>query len=357
MKTMTSGLRTLVRDETGKVLILALMFLLLGALLLTPLLGLMSTGLTAGSVYENRAHSLYAADAGVEDAVNWLLEGRPHEWPWTGDGGGPWERDPGLEVNHHEVKVTIEVLEPKEDNTYKITSESINGGSGTKVIAIVMVQPRLKCKILTGNQTFSNQNEPPPEVDIIVIGTVTIQHNQTVDGSMTVDGDLIMGNQGVINGDSLCVSGTVEMNQGGTKINADLVVGKDLILNQPSEVNGNVFIYGDIYLLSNAEINGDVYAYDGITIEFGSNANINGNIHASGNVMIKLGSGTPNAKINGRIYSTGTVTVDPTNRRATISNGIEENLGLISFPDEPACPTVQPQSTVVDTYHVMGYGG
>jgi len=56
------------------VLLLALVFMLLGTLIVTPLLSHMSTGLkTQKDVYEKRMAELYAADAGVEDAI-WQLK-------------------------------------------------------------------------------------------------------------------------------------------------------------------------------------------------------------------------------------------------------------------------------------------
>lgn len=57
------------RGEDGKVLILALVLLVVGAFILAPLLGLMSTGLVAGQIYEKKTAELYSADAGVEDAL------------------------------------------------------------------------------------------------------------------------------------------------------------------------------------------------------------------------------------------------------------------------------------------------
>ena len=337
MKTRGKGLRRLVGAEHGKVLILALIFLVLGALLLTPLLGLMNTGLTAGRVYENRAHSLYAADAGVEDAVNWLLEGRPDTWPWTDDADGPWERSQELEVNHHNVEVTIEVHGLSEDNKYKITSTSkaINGGGGTKVMALVMVQPRSKCQVLTGEQTFSNQIDAPPGVDIIVIGTVTIRHNQTLEGDMSIDGDLNLTNQAKINVEGgICVTETVRM-ENNTEINADgLLVGEDLEIGNNCDIYGYVLISGDITFSQNA------------------NSRINGNVYAYGDITINLGH--PNSEILGTVYSTGTVTVVPADRIDNIES-VEENHDEAGYP-EPDCPQMDTQGTVVDTYQIEGYG-
>jgi len=70
MKTLV---KKAIRDEKGAALALALVLLVVGGLILTPLLGLMTTGLMAGQVYENKTAELYAADAGIEDAL-WKIQ-------------------------------------------------------------------------------------------------------------------------------------------------------------------------------------------------------------------------------------------------------------------------------------------
>jgi hypothetical protein len=55
--------------EGGQALILVLILLLLGGLMLPPMLSLASTGLKAGQLIEQKTDELYAADAGVEDAI------------------------------------------------------------------------------------------------------------------------------------------------------------------------------------------------------------------------------------------------------------------------------------------------
>ena len=51
---MKSTTKRAIGDEQGKVLILVLVLLVVGGLVLTPLLGLMSTGLVSGQVYEKK---------------------------------------------------------------------------------------------------------------------------------------------------------------------------------------------------------------------------------------------------------------------------------------------------------------
>jgi hypothetical protein len=70
---MEVAMKRIISDENGKVLILTLVLLIVGGLIMTPLLGLMTTGLVAGQVYEKKTAELYAADAGIEDAL-WKIQ-------------------------------------------------------------------------------------------------------------------------------------------------------------------------------------------------------------------------------------------------------------------------------------------
>jgi hypothetical protein len=91
------ALKRLIRDEKGYILILVLVLLVLGGLILTPLLGLMSTGLISGRVYESKMHEYYAADAGVEDALWRLLK---EDWLPSYQLNDP--------VNNKEIEVIID---------------------------------------------------------------------------------------------------------------------------------------------------------------------------------------------------------------------------------------------------------
>ena len=73
---MKSKLKRFREDETGQALILALILLLLGSLMIAPLLGFMGSGLEAGQAYEARMAEVYAADAGIEDAL-WKIKNDP----------------------------------------------------------------------------------------------------------------------------------------------------------------------------------------------------------------------------------------------------------------------------------------
>ena len=76
---MKASVKGAMRDERGAVFVMVLALLVVGGLLLTPLLGLMSTGLVSGTVYEESMHLYYAADTGVEDAI-WKIMYDSFDW-------------------------------------------------------------------------------------------------------------------------------------------------------------------------------------------------------------------------------------------------------------------------------------
>lgn len=84
------------RREGGYVLVLTLIMLVVGMIVVTPLLAFMGTGLTAGQVYERRVSELYAADAGVEDALQKIHSGTLTEPSWP------------LEVNQKVVQIEVD---------------------------------------------------------------------------------------------------------------------------------------------------------------------------------------------------------------------------------------------------------
>jgi hypothetical protein len=104
MEVTKSAVKRLIRDEKGQALILALILLAIGGLIITPLLGLMTTGLLTGQVYENKMHELYAADAGVEDAQQQLLS---NNWSSNYTLSEP--------INKKQVDVTIDAVWLLED--------------------------------------------------------------------------------------------------------------------------------------------------------------------------------------------------------------------------------------------------
>jgi len=135
---MKTNMKRLIRDERGNVLTLVLILLVVGGLILTPLLGLMSTGLVSGTVYERKMDDYYAADGGVEDAI-WRLQTNS----LTFDAGNYSYPEP-LSVNERSVEVAIYRYDWNptcgENFTYQIVSTATGeDGCGTTIDAHLSV--------------------------------------------------------------------------------------------------------------------------------------------------------------------------------------------------------------------------
>jgi hypothetical protein len=132
---MEAAVKSIIKDESGKVLILVLILIVVGGLIMTPLLGLMTTGLAAGQAYEKKMDELYAADAGVEDAIC-KINHQVEELPGPPCGGG----DPEswcysiADVNGKGVEVTITYVN---NLTYQVESIATGNGSLTEVEAYI----------------------------------------------------------------------------------------------------------------------------------------------------------------------------------------------------------------------------
>jgi len=180
---MKTIVKELTRNQKGNVLVMVLILLVVGGLILTPLLGLMSTGLVSGQVYEKKTDELYAADAGVEDAMwkiaNDALDSYPYEYP-----------DP-LVVNNKSVNITIfrQDLDPTcgEELRYQILSTATSeDGSSTTIDAHLSVS-YLDLSALLDNAIISDD-------------TITIQPGNEVNGDVWLPDSDDLDNKGSING-------------------------------------------------------------------------------------------------------------------------------------------------------------
>jgi len=149
---MKNIVKRLARDEKGAALVLVLVLLLMGGLIIAPLLAHMGTGLISGEVYERRADELYAADAGVEDAIWKIQNGKVSLCP-----SDPPQSYTITDVNGKKVEYTIEYLDVGE-GTYKITSIAVtDDGSGTAAISGTQIEAYITTDIVSGN--YSGQRE------------------------------------------------------------------------------------------------------------------------------------------------------------------------------------------------------
>ena len=131
-------MKRLIRDEKGQALVLVLILLLVSGLIIAPLLAYMGSGLIAGRVYEKRTAELYAADAGVEDAV-WKIQHQA-AGVWNLTKCYPSTNYTITNVNGKNVTVTITYLinEPVYPTYhYRVVSTATGDGSGTQIEAYI----------------------------------------------------------------------------------------------------------------------------------------------------------------------------------------------------------------------------
>jgi hypothetical protein len=178
MKVKKFDMKGIIKDEKGHALVLALILLLISGLIIASLLSFMGTGLIVGEVHERRTAELYAADAGVEDAV-WEI--RRGIVPALRLGRSTNYTIPN--VNNKTVAVTITLVRNETGRrTYRVTSIATTGNkSHTTVVAHVNATLR---------HLFDNA--------ITSQGNMIIQPGSTVIGDVQHGGNLT--NQGTING-------------------------------------------------------------------------------------------------------------------------------------------------------------
>ena len=128
---MKIAVKRVVRDEKGAAMVVALILLLVGGLVSAPLLAHMGTGLIAGEVYESRAAELYAADAGVEDAI-WKIQ---HDIGLCPNQSTTYNM---TDVNGKSVEVTITLTyEDEYGLIYLVESTATGDGSETEIEAYI----------------------------------------------------------------------------------------------------------------------------------------------------------------------------------------------------------------------------
>lgn len=98
---MKNWLSSATRGEVGQALPLVLAMLALGSLLIAPVLNLVSTSLNTGERIEKKIKGLYAAEAGVEEALWRLRYNKPTSFPYS------YELS---DINGMSVSVVIEEL-------------------------------------------------------------------------------------------------------------------------------------------------------------------------------------------------------------------------------------------------------
>jgi hypothetical protein len=170
---MKIAMKRLIRDEKGAALILALILLLIGGLISAALLNHMGSGILAGEVHERRTAELYAADAGVEDAIWKIQQGEVAACP-----AQPTEPPYNINVNGKNVTVYIEY--DLDTNMYKITSIAITDGNGSGGVAAIDSATAVESYVSFLYMDFSSLLDHA----IVSYDTITIQPGNEVWGDV-----------------------------------------------------------------------------------------------------------------------------------------------------------------------------
>ena len=296
---MKTTLKRLITDERGKVLVLVLVLLVVGGLLLTPLLGLMGTGLASGQVYEKKASELYAADAGVEAGI-WHLQ---HV--------GTTDEPLSLSLNGKQITVTMTRLNRDscyEPALYEIISTATNteGTSSTTVKAhvsgiVFYVDGDYFLRqgdVINGHVWVDGTLELDSDAEVwgnVVTGEdLILNENSLVAGILCVGGDLILNDKAYVYSKDVYVEGNLYLS-GGSKEEGGSVV--DVTHGEDGE-NGKVRVRGDTSVDGKSRIIG--VAWSGGDVKLGANARIDGDLHMRSEKTLE--GGTDNVRITGTVY-------------------------------------------------------
>ncbi len=268
------------KNESGQgILAIVLILLMLGAVILTPLLVFMSTGLKAGQVYESKLQEFYAADSGVEAAMCQISQNDTN--PIV----------PDYPLNDRNVDVTIE---DKGGGFYKIISTATSDTGGDTTVECYVLN-------IAGFNLFDNA--------ITSNGTVDIKGNVT--GNVTAadcEGDPNC-NETQINWPSEeqlsayywdQVKNLANYSEDHIDIDTDPIIG-------PLYRNGTLDIYNAGSAGKNATLNGTVYVTGDLNIattkhNFTLNLN-NQTIYCEGDIVV--GPGKPIIVGSGCIIAVG----------------------------------------------------
>jgi len=201
-----------VKEEKGAALALTIIVLLIGGLVIAPVLAYMGTGIKAGEVHEIRMEQLYAADAGVEDAV-WKIENSASvaDWPDPECGDPPWDEpyEYAIVIAGEPVEVSILYLG---DDYYRVSSATAGSDSSTSVESCVFYGNHWKNILDYGIVALGSKDEHGEHIPghITITGTSKLDsYPESHQTSIYAHGNINIGNNAQVLGDATA-TGTID---------------------------------------------------------------------------------------------------------------------------------------------------
>jgi hypothetical protein len=307
----------------------------LGSLMLTPLLAYTGTGLETEVTFENKTEELYAADAGVEDAIwhindygvnltftqeidgtVYTLTGLP---PYIKDAAGnllplTWYTanytllaDADVEnslVNGRSVDVIIQWLD---GIAYRVISTATYPVDGSHTEIEALIEPTFATDEVWNNAITALNG------DINITGNFGATGTDGTDADVHANGNIDFDGQPDINGD---VSATGTIDPGNANINGDTTEGAGVFegpsinLNQylaESEATGN--IYNGNLTINGSQPLGPIHITGDLRIQGNATVTLGGTVYVDGSISMQGGSefiGGHTVVAEGDINLTGT---------------------------------------------------
>lgn len=348
----------LIKSESGYALFtFALILLVLGSFLLSPLLSLVVTGLKGGQAIERKMGELYAADAGFEDALWKLRNDPPDNYPCSDN----------LVINHKDVRYHIEEV----GIAYKITSTAVTDSRSQTTVESYVMHPfsifDFSAVALDGDLTIEGNAELQsyPELeqaDIYANGNIYLEGAVQVHGDATASGTVnynknkippqitgnVTQNAPILQFKPIDTSEYLDEANAGTDYPGDLVLNNDCNL-------GPAHIHGDLSITSSAKVTltGTVWVDGMITTDGTSHIEGGGTLVAVGDIELSGGGVLEPENIPVIISSTGNIR---TAGAQTISVVLYCPNGTVSITGNAGIfGSVVGKSIVIGTSSTLGY--
>jgi hypothetical protein len=327
-------------NESGQVLILVMLLLLVSGLLLPPLLSLSMTGISTGQVYEQRMYEYHAAESGIEYAIWKIKNDPPDDYPVTFQ--LPEDLD-GKVIN-----VTID----KDGEVYQITSTATSDSNSNTTIESY-VQPvyglfDFAAAALDGDITISGntiiESYPDPDKthvyakgDILMQGKVEVHGDVTATGSVTLQG-------------KSSVTGTITTNAPPVQID------KLDASEYQQEANAGVPVYGNLFITESCTL-GPTHIYGNLYIASSAVVTLTGTVWVDGSIVMS-GSGyiegTSTMIAVGNVEITGGGTFEPEDLPVLVST--DGNI-LTAGNQQVSAVLYAPKGTIIVTGGAGIFGG
>jgi hypothetical protein len=310
--------------QSGQVLILVLIFMILGAILIPPLLALAASVNKSANAHQIRTSGVYAADSGAQEGFWQLLQPFPDtdKIPLA----SPVPPYSIADVNNKQVQIQISVFQNYAPDymVYKIESTATGDGSTSRIEAYVkntLGEIGLGDNAIFADDaiTFTKNNSSvasivDPEGNSAAIwsnGDITAEDGADIRGNVWAAGDI---SGGTIHGESwsgvpqhaaVVIDSAPFIDEadaarnnaapdtppgffaGGGTFNGSYYVTGSLDISGDTIINGDIFVDGDLTVSKNLTINGALYVQNDVGISGnGSDLHTTGTILIGGNLDI-----------------------------------------------------------------------